>query len=125
VRAAQPDFSETGELLLFINESQLAFLEDAMWAHGYLATTQMAGAFQLLRSNDLVWSRMVREYIRTPAFAVGTETDHVAPWRSVRRSGGRIGCQSAWTHRISALGILGQIGLDNYCLGNIISAWLK
>ena len=34
-----------------------------MWEQGYLDTKQMAGAFQLLRSNDLVWSRMVREYL--------------------------------------------------------------
>jgi polyhydroxyalkanoate synthase len=61
--AAQTDFTEAGELTLFINESQIAFLEDMMWQRGFLDTTQMAGTFQLLRSNDLIWSRIIREYL--------------------------------------------------------------
>jgi polyhydroxyalkanoate synthase len=113
-------------------------IEDMMRERGYLEAAQMAGAFALLRSNDLIWSRMVHDYlmgersrpidimawnddstrmpfrmhseylrslfldndlaagrfevggrrialhdIRAPIFAVGTERDHVAPWRSV------------------------------------------
>ncbi|MDX8122499.1 alpha/beta fold hydrolase [Janthinobacterium sp. GMG2] len=136
--ASQADFKEPGELSLFIDESQVSFLEAAMWKQGYLDTKQMAGAFQLLRSNDLIWSRQLRHYllgedeqdsdlmawnadatrmpcrmhseylrrlflhndlaegryrtagrhialpdIDAPIFAVGTLTDHVAPWRSV------------------------------------------
>jgi polyhydroxyalkanoate synthase len=61
--AAQTDFSEAGEISLFIDESQVSFLEDMMWERGFLDTKQMAGAFQLLRSNDLIWSRIVNEYI--------------------------------------------------------------
>jgi polyhydroxyalkanoate synthase len=61
--AAQTDFTEAGEMTLFINESQVAFLEDMMWERGYLDTTQMAGAFQLLRSNDLIWSRLSHDYL--------------------------------------------------------------
>ncbi len=61
--AAQGDFTEAGELTLFINESQISFLENMMWDSGYLDTYQMAGAFQILRSNDLIGSRVIREYL--------------------------------------------------------------
>ena len=135
---AQTDFTEAGELMLFIDESQLSYMEDMMWDRGYLDTNQMSGAFTLLRSYDLIWSRIVSEYllgesprmndlmawnsdstrmpykmhseylqrlflnndlasgrfrvgdrpislrdVRVPAFCVATQTDHVAPWRSV------------------------------------------
>lgn len=61
--AAQTDFTEPGELGLFIDESQIAFLESLMMEKGYLDTHQMAGAFQLLRSNDLIWSRLIHDYL--------------------------------------------------------------
>jgi len=61
--AAQTDFSEAGELMLFGTEEQVSFLESMMWNRGVLDTNQMSGTFQLLRSNDLIWSRMVREYL--------------------------------------------------------------
>jgi polyhydroxyalkanoate synthase len=63
VMAGQTDFTEAGELMLFINHSQVTWLEDMMWDKGYLDTKQMSGAFQLLRSNDLIWSRLIRQYL--------------------------------------------------------------
>jgi polyhydroxyalkanoate synthase len=61
--ATETDFHEPGELGLFIDETEVTFLEDLMWDQGFLDTRQMAGAFQLLRSNDLIWSRLVRDYL--------------------------------------------------------------
>ena len=61
--AAQTDFSEPGELALFIDESQVSMLEAQMAKTGYLKASQMAGAFQMLRSYDLLWSRLVNDYL--------------------------------------------------------------
>jgi polyhydroxyalkanoate synthase len=139
--AAQGDFTEAGELLLFITKSEVSFLKNMMWEKGYLDTKQMAGSFQMLRSYDLIWSKMVQDYmhgtqrgmiallawnadatrmpykmhseyleklflnndfsegrftiegepiapqnIHIPSFVVGTEKDHVAPWKSVYKT---------------------------------------
>lgn len=65
----QVDFTEPGEIGLFIDEGQVTYLEDLMFDRGYLGGGQLASTFQLLRSNDLIWSRMVHEYLmgeRTP-----------------------------------------------------------
>jgi polyhydroxyalkanoate synthase len=139
--AAQTDFSEPGELSLFISPSQLEMLEAVMHKQGVLASEKMAASFMMLRSRDLLWTPAVNKYLRgkldtpndlmawnadgtrmpwrmhseylyrlflhnelalgqfpvagkpihlesitLPFFVVGTETDHVAPWRSVYKT---------------------------------------
>ena len=139
--AAQTDFSEPGELSVFITPSQIAMLEAMMNKSGVLESERMGGAFALLRSRDLMWAPAVNQYVRgerpqlndlmawnadgtrmpwrmhseylerlylknelargvfssagqpvdlgavrLPMFVVGTETDHVAPWRSVYKT---------------------------------------
>lgn len=59
---AQTDFTEAGELQIFTTEDQVTFLEDVMAHQGYLEGQKMGGAFELLRSRDLVWSRMMKSY---------------------------------------------------------------
>jgi polyhydroxyalkanoate synthase len=61
--ASQMDYAEAGELMLFIDESQVTFLEDLMWDRGYLDSKQMSGAFQLLRSKDLIYSHVINDYL--------------------------------------------------------------
>lgn len=61
--ATQVDFEDAGELLLFIDEGQITFLEDVMWEKGYLDSSRLAGTFNMLRSYDLVWSRGVEQYL--------------------------------------------------------------
>jgi polyhydroxyalkanoate synthase subunit PhaC len=54
--AAQTDFTDPGELALFIDEGQVSYLENLMWRSGFLDKRQMKSTFQMLRSKDLVWS---------------------------------------------------------------------
>lgn len=61
--ATEVDFSEPGDLGLFIDESQLNFLDNVMASKGYIDGRQMEGAFALLNSKDMVWSRMVQKYL--------------------------------------------------------------
>lgn len=60
--ASELDFKDSGELSLFIDQSQVTYMEDVMWEKGYLDGQQMAWAFSMLRSNDLIWSRMIHDY---------------------------------------------------------------
>jgi polyhydroxyalkanoate synthase len=62
--AAQQDFSEPGELSVFISPSQLDMLEAVMDRAGVLRSEQMGAAFTLLRSRDLLWTPAVNTYLR-------------------------------------------------------------
>jgi polyhydroxyalkanoate synthase len=62
--AAQQDFSEPGELSVFISPSQLDMLEAVMSRAGVLKSEQMGAAFSLLRSRDLLWTPAVNTYLR-------------------------------------------------------------
>lgn len=61
--ATQTDFMEPGELGLFIDESQITFLENYMRSKGYLDANHLSGAFQLLNSKDLIFSKIVQAYL--------------------------------------------------------------
>lgn len=57
------DFAEAGELGVFIDEEQLAALEEKMQKTGYLEGREMATTFNMLRANDLIWSFVVNNYL--------------------------------------------------------------
>jgi len=57
------DFSEPGELGVFIDEDQVKNLEKKMNERGYLEGSEMANTFNLLRANDLVWSFVINNYL--------------------------------------------------------------
>jgi polyhydroxyalkanoate synthase len=136
--AAQTDFSEAGELDIFIDDDQLNTLREQIARTGYLSGRQMAASFRFLHARDLIWSRNTRRYLmgqeesgndlmswnadttrlpermhseylntlflnddlveghlkvagnpvalinlKMPLMVVGTERDHVSPWKSV------------------------------------------
>ena len=138
---ALQDFTEVGDTAVFIDEPQVAFIEQKMLERGYLESRHMANMFNMLRANDLIWSNVVNNYllgkdppafdllywnadgtrmaraahsfylrhtyldndlikpnqvslkgvpidlgqIRQDVYAVGTEQDHIVPWRSAWR----------------------------------------
>lgn len=61
--AAQTDLTAPGEIGLFIDEGQVASLENLMAQRGYLDKKQMQGTFQMLRSNDLIWSHRLQSQL--------------------------------------------------------------
>jgi len=59
----QVDFEKAGDLLVYVDEEQVKWIEGRMKDKGYLPGTRMADAFNLLRSNDLIWSYVVNNYM--------------------------------------------------------------
>ncbi len=62
--AAQVDFTHAGDLLVFVDEEQISSIERDMKASGVLEGAKMAMAFNMLRSNDLIWSYVVSNYLK-------------------------------------------------------------
>jgi polyhydroxyalkanoate synthase subunit PhaC len=62
--AAQVDFTHAGDLLVFVDEDQISALERDMEQRGVLEGSKMAMAFNMLRSNDLIWSYVVSNYLK-------------------------------------------------------------
>ncbi|NBN62485.1 class I poly(R)-hydroxyalkanoic acid synthase [Microvirga tunisiensis] len=60
----QVDFTHAGDLKVFVDEEQIAILERKMAERGYLDGSKMAAAFNMLRSNDLIWPYVVNNYLR-------------------------------------------------------------
>jgi len=65
--AAQVDFTHAGDLLVFVDEGQISALERDMQESGVLEGAKMAMAFNMLRSNDLIWSYVVNNYLKGQA----------------------------------------------------------
>ena len=61
---AQVDFTYAGDLMVFVDEEQIKQLEAHMNEQGYLEASRMANAFNMLRSNDLIWPYVVNNYLR-------------------------------------------------------------
>jgi polyhydroxyalkanoate synthase len=59
----QVDFEKAGDLTVYVDEEQVKWIEERMEEKGYLAGSRMADAFNLLRSNDLIWSYVVNNYM--------------------------------------------------------------
>jgi polyhydroxyalkanoate synthase len=62
--AAQVDFTHAGDLMVFVDEDQISALERDMESAGVLEGSKMAMAFNMLRSNDLIWSYVVNNYLK-------------------------------------------------------------
>jgi polyhydroxyalkanoate synthase len=62
--AAQVDFTHAGDLKVFVDEEQIAAREREMSERGYLEGKKMATAFNLLRSNDLIWPYVINNYLK-------------------------------------------------------------
>lgn len=62
--ATQVDFTHSGDLMVFVDEERIKHLEEHMKKQGYLEASSMANAFNLLRSNDLIWPYVVNNYLR-------------------------------------------------------------
>jgi polyhydroxyalkanoate synthase subunit PhaC len=65
--ASQVDFTHAGDLKVFVDEDQIAALEQKMSERGFLESKSMATVFNMLRSNDLIWPYVINNYLKGKA----------------------------------------------------------
>jgi polyhydroxyalkanoate synthase subunit PhaC len=121
------DFSKVGDTAVFLGDDTIDFIEQQMMERGYLDSREMSNMFNLLRSNDLIWSNVVNNYLlgqKPPAFDLlywnsdGTRMArgaHVWYLRNTYSENNLI--HPGKVHLKGEVLDLGRIGLDVYAVG--------
>ena len=121
------DFSKVGDSAVFLGESAIDFVEQQMMERGYLDSREMSNMFNLLRSNDLIWSNVVNNYLlgqKPPAFDLlywnsdGTRMTRAAHSWYLRNTYGENNLIQPGKIQLKGEALdLGRITLDAYAVG--------
>jgi poly[(R)-3-hydroxyalkanoate] polymerase subunit PhaC len=121
------DFSKVGDTALFLGDETIDFIEQQMMERGYLDSREMSNMFNLLRSNDLIWSNVVNNYLlgqKPPAFDLlywnsdGTRMARTAHTWYLRNTYSENNLMHPGKVRLKGEALdLGRIRLDIYAVG--------
>lgn len=121
------DFSNVGDTAIFLGEPTIDFIEQQMMERGYLDSREMSNMFNLLRSNDLIWSNVVNNYLlgqKPPAFDLlywnsdGTRMARAAHAWYLRNTYSENNLMHPGRVRLKGEALdLGRIKLDIYAVG--------